>query len=157
MLGELKEVQGALIGKIRVGIIANTKTVIDSTSQILYHIYRKCSRSSRPEQQLVFDHLDSLVSAPLVHILLGHILKKVQQIYFFIQSIAFLLCYAITLRNGSAEQRNTTRHFGKTFTLYGKKAKTHSRLITKHKTPSWLYLLKLRHRQPWAFRWKRIL
>lgn len=149
MLGELKEAVGALIGKIIVDIIAYAKTL--NQLRILYHIYRKCNRYSPPEQQLAFDHLDSLASAPLVHISLDHILKKVQQLYFFIQSIAFLLCYATSLRNGSAEQRNTTRYFRKTFTTYGKRGKTRSHLIIKHKTPSSLYLLKLRHRPTLSF------
>lgn len=46
--------------------------------RLLYHTYRKCSRYSPPEQQLVFDHADSLASAPTAHIFLDHILKQGQ-------------------------------------------------------------------------------
>lgn len=117
----------------------------------MYRIYRRCSRYSPPVQQLVFDHLDSLVSAPLVHILLDHILKKVEHRYFFIQNTAVPLCYAISLRNGRAEQRNTTRYFRKTFTFHHNSGKTHSRLLVKHKAPSPLQLLQLRHRPTLSF------
>lgn len=114
----------------------------------IYRIYRRCSRYSPLVQQLVFDHLDSLVSAPSVHILLDHILNKAEHRYFFIQSRAVPLCYAISLRNGRAEQRNTTRYFRKTFTLDHNSGKTHSHLLLKHKTPS---PLQLRHRPTLSF------
>lgn len=126
-------------------------------ARILYHIYRKCSRYSPPEQQLASDPLGSSASAALVHTLLDHILKEVQQVCFFTGSMAFLLFTVASWRNSSAESRGATRFFRYTSALYCKRAKVHSCLIVKYKTPPLCYLLVLTQTDPELFRQKRIL